>query len=290
MGLDAATESLRWGVNDLGGTLMEESISRMAGSYHGVKLDPERPDRGRPPRRPPGRRAHDAVRHPPSPRSGCRRLMASPDPRTDGPLGQHVGGDRVGRDRRALRGRGDARDRRAPRVRRRSRSRATTTRSCASAGCPRTRATPYRVTLDGEPVWPEPDSPFPPSTLRTHAKHGTARIVFGSCRTAYPHHPPLQPHARTSPTSAARSTRCARSRCGWRRPTRTTGRTRCSCSATRCTPTRCRQRRSPTSAAIATPPSRPARGSPTSRSTRSSTASRGPTRRSAGCSPPCHRR
>ena len=25
MGLDAATESLRWGVNDLGGTLMEES-------------------------------------------------------------------------------------------------------------------------------------------------------------------------------------------------------------------------------------------------------------------------
>jgi FO synthase len=41
MGLDAATEALRWGVNDLGGTLMEESISRLAGSYHGVKLDPE---------------------------------------------------------------------------------------------------------------------------------------------------------------------------------------------------------------------------------------------------------
>ncbi|MGO9499670.1 MAG: 5-amino-6-(D-ribitylamino)uracil--L-tyrosine 4-hydroxyphenyl transferase CofH [Solirubrobacteraceae bacterium] len=40
MGLDAATESLNWGVNDLGGTLMEESISRMAGSYHGVKLTP----------------------------------------------------------------------------------------------------------------------------------------------------------------------------------------------------------------------------------------------------------
>jgi FO synthase len=42
MGLDAATESLRWGVNDLGGTLMEESISRLAGSYHGTKLDPDR--------------------------------------------------------------------------------------------------------------------------------------------------------------------------------------------------------------------------------------------------------
>ncbi|HEX8206714.1 MAG TPA: 5-amino-6-(D-ribitylamino)uracil--L-tyrosine 4-hydroxyphenyl transferase CofH [Solirubrobacteraceae bacterium] len=41
MGLDAATEALRWGVNDLGGTLMEESISRMAGSYHGVKLMPD---------------------------------------------------------------------------------------------------------------------------------------------------------------------------------------------------------------------------------------------------------
>jgi FO synthase len=41
MGLEAATESLRWGVNDLGGTLMEESISRMAGSEHGVRLEPE---------------------------------------------------------------------------------------------------------------------------------------------------------------------------------------------------------------------------------------------------------
>jgi FO synthase len=41
MGLEAATESLRWGVNDLGGTLMEENISRMAGSHHGVRLEPE---------------------------------------------------------------------------------------------------------------------------------------------------------------------------------------------------------------------------------------------------------
>jgi FO synthase len=40
MGLEAATEALSWGVNDLGGTLMEESISRMAGSYHGVRLEP----------------------------------------------------------------------------------------------------------------------------------------------------------------------------------------------------------------------------------------------------------
>jgi FO synthase len=41
MGIEAASESLRWGVNDLGGTLMEESISRLAGSYHGTRLDPE---------------------------------------------------------------------------------------------------------------------------------------------------------------------------------------------------------------------------------------------------------
>jgi FO synthase len=41
MGLEAATEALRWGVNDLGGTLMEENISRLAGSYHGVRLEPE---------------------------------------------------------------------------------------------------------------------------------------------------------------------------------------------------------------------------------------------------------
>ena len=40
MGLDAATEALRGGVNDLGGTLMEESISRLAGSYHGTMLEP----------------------------------------------------------------------------------------------------------------------------------------------------------------------------------------------------------------------------------------------------------
>jgi FO synthase len=40
MGLEVATEALSWGVNDLGGTLMEENISRLAGSYHGVRLDP----------------------------------------------------------------------------------------------------------------------------------------------------------------------------------------------------------------------------------------------------------
>jgi FO synthase len=38
LGLDVATEALRWGVDDLGGTLMEESITRMAGGEHGTGL------------------------------------------------------------------------------------------------------------------------------------------------------------------------------------------------------------------------------------------------------------
>ena len=61
MGLDAATESLRWGVNDLGGTLMEESISRLAGSYHGTRLEPEELVAAAHRGRPPGRRAHHPV-------------------------------------------------------------------------------------------------------------------------------------------------------------------------------------------------------------------------------------
>jgi hypothetical protein len=62
------------------------------------------------------------------------------------------------------------------------------------SGLPEEAATPYEVLLDGEVVWPEPDSPFPPSALRTHSAHGPARIVFGSCRTAYPHHEPFTLH------------------------------------------------------------------------------------------------
>ena len=58
------------------------------------------------------------------------------------------------------------------------------------SGLPEDAATPYTVHLDGDQVWPEPDTPFPPSTLRTHGSSGRARIVFGSCRTAYPHEPP----------------------------------------------------------------------------------------------------
>ena len=40
LGVERAVELLNAGVNDLGGTLMEETISRMAGSDHGVRKDP----------------------------------------------------------------------------------------------------------------------------------------------------------------------------------------------------------------------------------------------------------
>ena len=42
LGPDGTREALRAGVNDLGGTLMNESISRSAGSEHGQEMPPER--------------------------------------------------------------------------------------------------------------------------------------------------------------------------------------------------------------------------------------------------------
>jgi hypothetical protein len=57
-------------------------------------------------------------------------------------------------------------------------------------GLPEDAATPYAVALDGEGAWPPPDAGLPPSALRTHAAGGPIRLVFGSCRTAYPHGPP----------------------------------------------------------------------------------------------------
>jgi hypothetical protein len=51
---------------------------------------------------------------------------------------------------------------------------------------------PYEVRLDGETVWPESDSRFPPSVVRTHSGREGAqtRILFGSCRVSAPHEPP----------------------------------------------------------------------------------------------------
>ncbi|WUU87276.1 alkaline phosphatase family protein [Spirillospora sp. NBC_01491] len=41
---------------------------------------------------------------------------------------------------------------------------------------------PYEVTLDGVTVWPERQTRFPPSLIRTLDTAGTLRISFGSCR------------------------------------------------------------------------------------------------------------
>ncbi|MGE2713596.1 alkaline phosphatase D family protein [Mycolicibacterium litorale] len=44
--------------------------------------------------------------------------------------------------------------------------------------------TEYEVHIDGELMWPLPDSPFPPSVIRTRGPVNTERLraVFGSCR------------------------------------------------------------------------------------------------------------
>ena len=42
LGVDGAQAALRAGANDLGGTLMNESISRAAGASHGQEMPPER--------------------------------------------------------------------------------------------------------------------------------------------------------------------------------------------------------------------------------------------------------
>jgi hypothetical protein len=49
---------------------------------------------------------------------------------------------------------------------------------------------PYEVELDGERVWPEEGSAYPPSVIRTVTDDHGLRIAFGSCRVAVPHEPP----------------------------------------------------------------------------------------------------
>jgi hypothetical protein len=44
----------------------------------------------------------------------------------------------------------------------------------------------YQVTLDGETVWPLPDSPYPPSVIRTLRPDRPVKLIFGSCRHGTP--------------------------------------------------------------------------------------------------------
>jgi hypothetical protein len=59
-----------------------------------------------------------------------------------------------------------------------------------ATGLPPGAATPYEVMLDGERVWPLPDSPYPPSVVRTYGAGAPFRIAWGSCRVSAPHAPP----------------------------------------------------------------------------------------------------
>ena len=92
LGLDGAAALLAAGANDLGGTLMEESISRAAGAAHGPAVVAGGPGGGDPRRRPGARPAHHPVRGAGS-RSGAarRRLGATA---LLGGRSDRVGGDR----------------------------------------------------------------------------------------------------------------------------------------------------------------------------------------------------
>jgi hypothetical protein len=68
----------------------------------------------------------------------------------------------------------------------------------AVTGLPPGTSTPYEVFLDGTQVWPLPDSPFPPSVIKTSLEDDDLRVSFGSCRWAAPAadaHDPVGPDA-----------------------------------------------------------------------------------------------
>ena len=73
-GVAGARQALQAGCNDLGGTLMDENISRAAGASHGQELDEDELPRDRRPARPPARAAHDALR----PHADRRPAAAAP--------------------------------------------------------------------------------------------------------------------------------------------------------------------------------------------------------------------
>jgi hypothetical protein len=60
---------------------------------------------------------------------------------------------------------------------------------CADGLEPSTRHE-YEVLLDGERVWPEPESELPASSFKTYPKERPLQLLFGSCRVAAPHIPP----------------------------------------------------------------------------------------------------
>jgi hypothetical protein len=60
----------------------------------------------------------------------------------------------------------------------------------AVSGLEAGKSTPYEVRLDGRLAWPDPDSPYPPSRVRTIDPAALLRLVFGSCRVGFPYGSP----------------------------------------------------------------------------------------------------
>ncbi|GLU49493.1 alkaline phosphatase D family protein [Nocardiopsis ansamitocini] len=58
---------------------------------------------------------------------------------------------------------------------------------CELEGLAPGKQVPYQVYLDETRVWPEADSPYPPSTLRPLDHSAPARLLFGSCHTPTDH-------------------------------------------------------------------------------------------------------
>lgn len=57
----------------------------------------------------------------------------------------------------------------------------------------------YEVRLNGERVWPEPNSPFPAPAIRLLDAGRALDVVFGSCRITRPHEPPFALRAHEHP-------------------------------------------------------------------------------------------
>ena len=170
------------------------------------------------------------------PRGACaRRLMAQ---LVLGPLLRYVGdgrGDDLGRD-----GRGRARSR--------CWAAASATFRVAGhhyalvhcTGLEPGSTTPYEVRLDGEQVWPEAGIGVS-AERRPHARRRRRRSGSRGAPAASARRTSRRTRcARTSIPTGARSTRCACSPTTCAGTTRTSGRTRSCCSATRSTPTRSR--------------------------------------------------
>ena len=105
--------------------------------------------------------------------------------------------------------------------------------------------TPYEVRLDDQRVWPLDDE-RPPSAIHTREHERQSRLVFGSCRVGAPQRAAVHALER-APKGLGIDALWAFSRRLQAGASR--GPTACCCSATRSTPTRCRPRRSRSSAA-----------------------------------------